>query len=66
MRMARIIEGSQTVAVVMASARLARSPGGVTIALEPAPDVSTAQWAGTSDRGRFLRALDLRPRVVGR
>jgi recombination protein RecA len=66
MRMARIIEGSQTAAVVIASARLARSPGGVTIALEPAPDVSTAQWAGTSDRARFLRAIDVRTRVVGR
>lgn len=66
MRMARVIEGSQTAAVVMASTRLARSPGGVTIALEPSPTVSTAQWAGTSDRARFLRAIDLRTRVVGR
>jgi len=65
MRMARVIEGSQTAALVIASARLARSPGGVTIALEPAANVSTAQWAGTSDRARFLRAIDLRPRVVG-
>ena len=65
MRMARVIEGSQTAAVVVASERLARSPGGVTIALEPAPNVSTAQWAGTSDRARLLRAIDLRPRVVG-
>jgi hypothetical protein len=65
MRMARVIEGSQTAAVVVASERLARSPGGVTIAFEPAPNVSTAQWAGTSDRARLLRAIDLRPRVVG-
>lgn len=65
MRMARVIEGSQTAALVIASARLARSPGGVTIALEPAPNVSTAQWAGTSDRARFLRAINLQPRVVG-
>jgi recombination protein RecA len=66
MRMARVIEGSQTAAVVLTSTRLARSPGGVTIALEPSPNVSTAQWAGTSDRARFLRAIDLRTRVVGR
>ena len=65
MRMARIIEGSQTAAVVSASTRLARSPGGVTIALEPPPDASAAQWVGTSDRARFLRAIDLRPRVMG-
>ena len=65
MRMARVIEGSQTAAIVVASERLARSPGGVTIALEPAPNASTAQWAGASDRARFLRGIDLRPRVVG-
>ena len=65
MRMARVIEGSQTAAIVVASERLARSPGGVTIALEPGPKTSTAQWSGTSDRARFLRAIDLRPRVVG-
>jgi hypothetical protein len=65
MRMARVIEGSQTAAIVVASERLARSPGGVTIALEPAPNVSTAQWSGTSDRARFLRAIDVRTRVVG-
>ena len=65
MRMARVIEGSQTAAIVIASARLARSPGGVTIALEPSPNVSTAQWVGDSDRARLLRAIDLRTRVVG-
>jgi len=65
MRMARVIEGSQTAAVVVTSERLARSPGGVTIALDPAPDVSTAQWAGASDRARFLRAIEVRTRVVG-
>ena len=65
MRMARVIEGSQTAALVVASERLARSPGGVTIALEPAPNVSTAHWSGTSDRARFLRAIDVRARVVG-
>ncbi len=65
MRMARVIEGSQTAALVIASTRLARSPGGVTIALEPPADVSTAHWAGSSDRARLLRAIDLRPRVVG-
>src|SRR5919112_5896950 len=34
MRLARVIEGSQTTAVIVAAERLARSPGGVTIALD--------------------------------
>jgi hypothetical protein len=65
MRMARVIEGSQTAAIVIAAERLARSPGGVTIALEPAPNVSRARWSGTSDRARFLRAIEVQTRVVG-
>ena len=65
MRIARAIEGSQTAAVVIAAERIARSPGGVTIALESAPDVSRAQWSGTADRARFLRGIELRTRVVG-
>jgi recombination protein RecA len=65
MRIARVIEGSQTVAVVIATERLARSPGGVTIALEPLPDLSRAQWTGAADRGRVLRGIDVRPRVIG-
>ena len=65
MRMARVIEGSQTAAIIVASERLARSPGGVTIALDPRPSVSTAQWSGASDRARFLRAIEVRTRVVG-
>jgi hypothetical protein len=63
MRMARVIEGSQTVAVVLASEHLARSPAGVTIALEP--DRSCACWTGESDRARFLHAIEVRTRVVG-
>ena len=37
-----------------ASERLARSPGGVTIALDSRPSVSTAQWSGASDRARSV------------
>ncbi len=66
MRMARVIEGSQTAAVVIAAERLARSPGGVTIALELPRDVSRARWAGTADRARMLRGIDVQPRVIGR
>ncbi len=61
LRIARVIEGSQTTAVLLGAERIARSPGGVTIALE-APRLC---WSGTGDRARLLRAVDLRPRVVG-
>ena len=65
MRMARVIEGGQTAAVIVAAERLARSPGGVTIALDLQPDVPRARWSGTSDRARFLRAIEVQTRVVG-
>lgn len=64
MRIARVIEGSQTTAVVIAAERIARSPGGVTIVLEPT-DVSRAQWSGAADRARFLHGIELRTRVIG-
>jgi hypothetical protein len=63
MRLSRVIEGSQTVALLVGSEHLARSPGGVTIVLEPAVD-GPGEWAGSSVRARRLRGLALRPRIV--
>jgi len=60
MRLARVIEGSQTVALVAAAEHLARSAGGVTIAF----GAGGARWSGRSDRARLLRGMDVRPRVV--
>jgi len=65
MRVARVIEGSQTVAVVVAAEHLARSPGGVTIAFDPSTDMGRAQWSGIADRARFLRGIELRTRIIG-
>jgi len=62
MRIARVVEGSQTVAVLAGAERTARSAGGVTIALEG----SRLSWSGTSDRARVIGGLDVRPRVVNR
>jgi hypothetical protein len=63
-RLARIIEGSQTVALLMATEHLGRSSGGATIALEPT-DASAAVWADPgSHRGRLLSGLTIHPRVV--
>ena len=64
-RIARAIEGSTTVALVVAGDRLARSPGGVTLQLETPAGPAHAQWAGASDRARLLRTLSVRPRSAG-
>ncbi len=61
MRMSRVIEGTQTVALIIGAERIARSPGGVTVAL----DAPCAKWTGTGARARLFRGVDLRPRVVG-
>jgi recombination protein RecA len=60
MRIARTIEGSQTVALIVGAEHIARSPGGATIAL----DASSARWSGASDRARRLDGVDVRPRVI--
>ena len=64
MRIARVVEGSASVALLLASEHVARSPGGVTIALDRAPLPASAEWAGTSPRDRRLGGLSLHPRIV--
>jgi len=66
-----VIEGSVTVAVLLASEHVARSPGGVTIALDRparanqgANHGNDAEWAGATARDRRLRGLTIRPRIV--
>jgi hypothetical protein len=63
MRIARVIEGSQTTALLAGSDRIARSPGGVTIALESGGG-TRGTWTGHSDRARFLQRLDITPRMI--
>jgi hypothetical protein len=63
MRIARVIEGSQTVALLVGAERLARSPGGITVALG-AGGVPAARWTGDGPRTRLLRGVDVDPRVV--
>ena len=63
MRLSRIVAGSQTVAVLLAAERIARSPGGVTIALDAVRD-GRAVWQGSADRARVLRPLTVQPRIV--
>jgi hypothetical protein len=64
MRIARVIEGSQTPVVLLGAEHIARSPGGATIALERRPDGSPGIWTGAADRARFLQTLDIHPRVI--
>ena len=76
-RLARVIEGSQTVALLVAADHVARGSGGATIDLARAdmtarvaqsdavPGLTHARWRGRSDRSRLLLGLEMRPRVVG-
>jgi hypothetical protein len=61
LRLARMVEGSDTVALILADTRLARSAGGATLACETA----AAAWQGGSHRSRVFTGLDASPRVVG-
>ena len=60
MRLARIVEGSDTVALLAGGERIARSAGGVTNACEPSP----AGWLGAAPRARILKGVEPAPRVV--
>jgi hypothetical protein len=60
MRIARIIEGGDTVALLVGLDHLARSSGGATIALTAAP----AQWSGNTHRARLFAGVTPAPRVV--
>jgi len=64
MRIARIVEGSLTAAVLIGTEHIARSPGGVTIALERDGGGAAVEWAGNNARNRRLRGLTIRPRVI--
>jgi hypothetical protein len=64
MRLARAIEGSTTVALLLGAEHIARSPGGVTIGLEPAAGRAAGDWLGESVQARRLRGLAIQPRVI--
>ena len=64
MRIARVIEGSETAAVLIGSERIGRSPGGVTIALDTRSDAPRGTWYGGANRARFLSELHVHPRIV--
>lgn len=59
MRVQRVIEGSDTACLLLTSEPLARSAGGLTMAL-----AGRTTWAGASARSRRLSGLDVRVRVM--
>ena len=61
MRLSRIVEGSDTVALLVGREHVARSSGGATIALGSSP----ARWQGTAHRARLFGGLVPHPRVIG-
>lgn len=64
MRIARIVEGSATVALLLGAEHIARSPGGATITLERGAARVTAEWAGNAARNRRLQGLTIKPRAI--
>lgn len=61
MRLARIVEGSETIALLVGADRIARSAAGVTIACESA----SVGWRGADHRARVFAGIASAPRVVG-
>jgi hypothetical protein len=64
MRIARVIEGTATVALVVGPEHIARSPGGVTIALSRPGAAVPGEWSGGSARARRFTGLAIEPRVI--
>jgi hypothetical protein len=69
-RLARLIEGGNTVGLVVGPERLGRSAGGVTLTLGRGDGAGAAgsmlRWRGASDRARLFDGIVPRARVVGR
>ena len=59
LRMQRAVEGRDTACVLMASAPVSRSAGGVTLSL-----AGRTTWDGTTDRSRRVSGADMQVRVV--
>ena len=64
-RLSRVIEGSATTAVLVASEHVARSAGGATIWMDRSARPA-AIWSGVhSNRARLLNGVEMKPRVTG-
>lgn len=65
MRLARIIEGSQTTLVLLGAGHIARSPGGVSVSLQPDVRSTRGRWSVGSDRARVLSGVEITCDVRG-
>jgi hypothetical protein len=63
LRLSRVIEGSQTVLLLLGSERIARSSSGASIALEGEAG-PLGMWTGQGPRARRLAGLDITPRII--
>jgi hypothetical protein len=62
MRLQRLLEGHDTVGVIVAAEPLGRSARGVTVRLDASGEVAGA-WQGEHDRGRLFRGVPARARL---
>lgn len=62
-RLQRLVEGTQTVGVLLAPEPLGRSARGVTVRLG-ADGATRVTWTGESDQSRLLTGFALRPHVI--
>ncbi len=62
-RLARIVSGARTAALLVAPERLGRSAGGATIVLD-GDGRAAARWRGASDRARLLDGIVPRARAL--
>lgn len=62
-RLARVVAGSRTAALLVAPERLGRSAGGTTIVLD-GDGRASARWRGASDRARLLDGIVPRARAL--
>lgn len=59
LRLQRVLEGTTTVGLLVAPHPIARSAGGVTLALQ-----ARAKWQGTSDRARHVHGVEVEAHVA--
>src|SRR4029079_19380895 len=64
LRLARVIEGTQSVALLVGAAHLARSAGGVTLSHARLAARTHRTCTGGSPRARLLSAITLHPRLI--
>jgi hypothetical protein len=63
LRLQRLVEGRDTVALLIGGEQTTRGPGGVSVGLSRAPGF-TARWTGATDRARMLDGFNVRATIA--